>query len=157
MKWILFGLFSFALLSCSSLAVVPSSPDTSSETSQPQIIKPSPKNTSLTTDQLRQKINDLRALLQTLKNTAGNLTPLLETFDKQLTALEQSNASLRQDLQTASDASEKLRQDLETLREDFNAYRAQVVKNRLRDGLIIGGISGAVGIIGGIIIGHALK
>ncbi len=157
MKWLLFALLSFSLLSCSSLAVSPSLSDTSSAIDQPPSPKPSPTSSTLTPTQLRQKIADLRALLQMLKNTAGNLTPLLDNFDKQLTALEQSNRNLLQDLQIASDASAKLSLDLAALRKDFDDYRAQVVSDRLRDGIIIGGAGGLAGIILGIIIGISIK
>ncbi len=147
----------FALLSCSSLPPVVSSVDGSPAVERPPTTKPSPTNTPPTGEQLRQRLLDLRALLVTLKNTAGNLTPLLDSFDKQLTALEQSNQSLRQDLQIASDASTKLQADLDQLRRDFDDYRAQVRRDQIRDGVIIGGAGFLAGGIIGFIIGLLVK
>jgi predicted RNase H-like nuclease (RuvC/YqgF family) len=154
MKWLLplFALSFFAVSSCSSLPPVVSSPDTAPEVSNQPLSDNERSKYLLTIEQLKAELSSLRLLLTMLKNTARNLTPLLDNFEERLKSLQDSNSKLQADLMQASASSTALTQELANLSKDFEAYRQAVASARLRDSLIIGGAAAAGGVILGVII-----
>jgi uncharacterized protein YlxW (UPF0749 family) len=131
--------------SCSSLPVAPL-PDTFIEEKTP------PENTKSTEQllndiaKLRQELENLRLIFQTLKGNSQALASLSDSFEARL-------QNLQNKLTAAQLESSGLQESLTKLKTEFEDYRAEVQRSRIRNGLIIGGIGVAGGLIFGLFIG----
>jgi len=126
------------------------SPDISiaAEKSSPSVT--SPDNTLKTIAELRQELLNLKLIFAVLKGSSTELLSLSNAFEKRLSALQEQ-------LKVAHLESTALSASLETLKKDFEAYREEVARNRLRDIIVAGGVCLAVGVGAGIALHHFLS
>lgn len=139
------ALLALLCFSCSSLEVVPS-PVISIEEEPPPVNISDTEHLLKLIAELRQELENLKLIFSLLKSNSQELSELSENFEQRLTKLQEQLIAARLE-------STELQSDLTKLNKQFEDYRSEVNRNKIRDGLIIGGIALVVGVIGGIFIG----